>query len=116
MVLGRFGYPRFRTFCPGNGSLTAVQEMTRVKLGAIYLVRTLPPHLYGTPLYPLVRNSASNQMNALVRLKRYIGHGKRFVFVNSLSYSNFNYCLLEWMFSSKRSKLKICKKELFALF
>ena len=38
--------------------------------------------------------SASNQLNALVRLKRYLGHGERFVLVNSFIYSNFNYCPL----------------------
>ena len=43
----------------------------------------------------------------LVRLKRYLGHEERFVLVNSFIYSNFNYCPLVWMFSSKRSLNKI---------
>ena len=51
--------------------------------------------------------SASNQRKALVRLKRYLGHEERFVLVNSFIYSNFNYCPLAWMFSSKRSLNKI---------
>ena len=47
--------------------------------------------------------SASNQLNGLALLKRYLGPEERFVLVNSFIYSNFNYCPLVWMFSSKRS-------------
>ena len=49
----------------------------------------------------IICKSASNQLNALVGLKRYLGHEERFVLVNSFIYSNFNYCPLVWMFSSK---------------
>ena len=49
-----------------------------------------------------VCKSVSNQLNSLVRLKRYLGHEKRFVLVNS-----FNYCPLVWMFLSKASLNKI---------
>ena len=44
----------------------------------------------------------SNQLNVLIRLKKYFGHEERFVLVNSFISSNFNYCPLVWMFSSKR--------------
>ena len=40
-------------------------------------------------------------------MKGYLGHEERFVLVNSFIYSNFNYCPLVWMFSSKRSLNKI---------
>ena len=42
-------------------------------------------------------------LNDLLRLKRYLGPEERFVLVNSFVYSNFNYCPLEWMLSSKES-------------
>ena len=84
MVLRKSWYPHFCTFCPGNDFLTAVQEIAQEKLAAICLVRTLPPLLYGNFLCSLVRNSASDQLNALVGQKRYVGHEKKIVLVNSL--------------------------------
>ena len=50
---------------------------------------------------------ASNQLNVLVRLKRYLGHEERFVLANSFIYSNCNYSSLVWILSSKRSINKI---------
>ena len=38
--------------------------------------------------------SAANQLNALVRLKTFLGSNEREVLVNSFVLSNFNYCLL----------------------
>ena len=61
----------------------------------------------------IICKSASNHLNALVRLKRYLGPEERFVFVNSFIYSNFKYYPLVWMFLYKKN---ICKKEPFALF
>ena len=55
----------------------------------------------------IICKSALNQLDALVRLKRYLGYEERPVLVNSFIYSNFNYCPLVWMFSSKRSLNKI---------
>ena len=66
----------------------------------------------------IICKSASNELNALVRLKRYLGHEEGFVLVNSFIYSNFNYCPLVWMFSSKRSlnKIENLQSEPFVLF
>ena len=50
---------------------------------------------------------AVNQLNALTRLNLFIGLKERVVLVNGLTYSNFYYCLLVWMFSHKRSLNKI---------
>ena len=55
----------------------------------------------------IICKSAPNQLNALLRLKRYLGHEGRFVLVNSFIYSNFDYCPLVWMFSNKRLLNKI---------
>ena len=44
--------------------------------------------------------SASNQLNALIRLKHLLGLEKRKVLVNNFVMSNFNYSSLVWNFSS----------------
>ena len=51
--------------------------------------------------------SASNQPNALIRLKHPLGFKKRKVLVNTFVMSNFNYCSLVWNFSSAQSLNKI---------
>ena len=51
--------------------------------------------------------SAENQLKALTRLKSFLGLKERQVLVNSFICSNFNYCLLVWMFSHKNSLNKI---------
>ena len=51
--------------------------------------------------------SAGNQLNALTRLKSFLGLKERVVLVNSFIYSNFDYCPLVWMFSHKKSLNKI---------
>ena len=68
----------------------------------VHIVSKLNFNLY----IDIICKSASNQLNALVRV-RYLDHGERLVLVNSFIYSNFNYCSLVWMFSSKRSLNKI---------
>ena len=47
--------------------------------------------------------SAGNQLNALIRLKSFLGLKEKEVLVNSFIYSNFNYCPLVWMLSHKKS-------------
>ena len=51
--------------------------------------------------------SAANQLNALVRLKTFLGSNERKVLVNSFVLSNFNYCPLVWFISSSTSLRKI---------
>ena len=51
--------------------------------------------------------SAGNQLNALTRLKSFLGLKERAVLVNSFIYSDFDYCPLVWMFSHKKSLDKI---------
>ena len=52
---------------------------------------------------------ASMQLNALNRLKVYIGNKEMEILINSFIYSNFNYCPLVWHFSSCKSTAKIEK-------
>ena len=51
--------------------------------------------------------SAGNQLNALIRLKSFLGLKEKEVVVNSFIYSNFNYCPLVLMLSHKKSLDKI---------
>ena len=44
--------------------------------------------------------SAANQLNALYRLKRFLGFKVNRILINSYIMANFNYCLLVWMFLS----------------
>ena len=51
--------------------------------------------------------SAANQLNALIRLKRFLGYKEKRILINSYFMANFNYCPLVWMFSSVSSLKKI---------
>ena len=51
--------------------------------------------------------SAANQLNALIRLKRFLGFLERKALVNRFVLSNFNYCTLVWMFAGSKSLTKI---------
>ena len=50
---------------------------------------------------------ASLQLNAIGRLKHYLGKKESKVIVNSFIHSNFNYCPLVWHFSSYKTLRKI---------
>ena len=80
-----------------------IKFASNVKMFGVHIDNKLNFNLH----IDIICKSASNQLNALVRLKRYLGHEERFVLVNSFIYSNFNYCLLAWMFLSKKSLNKI---------
>ena len=51
--------------------------------------------------------SAANQLNALIRLRKFLGFEEKKVLINSYFYSNFNYCPLVWMFSHAKSLKKV---------
>ena len=51
--------------------------------------------------------SAANQLNALIRLKRFLGFKEKRILTNSCFMVNFNYCPLVWMFSIASSLKKI---------
>ena len=51
--------------------------------------------------------SAANQLNALFRLKRFLGFKEKRILINSYFIANLNYCPLFWMFSSASSLKKI---------
>ena len=80
-----------------------IKVVSNVKMLGVHIDSKLNFNLH----IDIICKSALNQPNVLVRLKRYLGHEGKFVLVNSFIYSNFNYCPLVWMFSSKRSLNKI---------
>ena len=51
--------------------------------------------------------SASNQLNALVRLKKFLSFEPKKVLVNSLILSSFDYCPFVWFISSAKSLKKV---------
>ena len=61
---------------------------------------------FDSHIYDLCKK-ASMQLNALNRLRAYIGNKEMEILINSFIYSNFNYCPLVWHFSSWKSTAKI---------
>ena len=55
---------------------------------------------------------ASNQLNAIGRIQKYMGFKEKEVLINSFVYSNFNYCPLVWHFCSSKSMNKIQERAL----
>ena len=54
-------------------------------------------------------NKASNQLNAISRIQKFMGFKEKEILLNSFVYSNFNYCPLVWHFCSAKSVKKIEK-------
>ena len=48
-------------------------------------------------------NNASNQLNAIGRIQKFVGFKEKEVLLNSFVFSNFNYCPLVWYFWSSKS-------------
>ena len=49
---------------------------------------------------------ASNHLNAVSRLHRYLGFKEKEFLINTFVYANFNYCFLIWHFCSAKSVKK----------
>ena len=47
--------------------------------------------------------SAANQLNALIRLRKFLRFEEKKILINSHFYSNFNHCPLVWMFFHAKS-------------
>ena len=74
-----------------------------VKLLGIHLDNRLNFNLH----INTICKSASNQLNALVRLKKFLSFEQKKVLVNSFILSNFDYCPLVWFISSAKSLKKV---------
>ena len=53
-----------------------------------------------SPYISNICKSAANQLNALIRLQKFLSFKEKKVLINSYFLANFNYCPLVWMFSS----------------
>ena len=80
-----------------------IEASSSVKLLGVQIDNKLNFNLHITNIF----RSATNQLNALIRLKQFLSFEAKKVLVNSYFYSNFNYCPLVWMFSSAKSLNKI---------
>ena len=60
-------------------------------------------------------NKASNQLNAISRMQKFMDFKEKEILLNSFVYSNFNYCPLVWHFCSAKSVKKIEKMQERAL-
>ena len=58
---------------------------------------------------------ASDELNAIGRVQKYMGFKEKEMLLNSFVLSNFNYCPLLWHFCSSKSLKKIEKLEEQAL-
>ena len=54
-----------------------------------------------------IYKSAANQLNALIRLQKFLSLQEKKISINSYFMANFNYCPLVWMFSNAVSLKKI---------
>ena len=61
---------------------------------------------------------ASNQLNAISRIQKFMGFKEKEILLNSFAYSSFNYCPLLWHFCSARlvKKIEKYKNELLEYF
>ena len=89
-----------KQFLIGND---VVEVASSVKLLGIHIDDQLSFNLHISNIC----KSASKQLNALVRLKSFLGFEERKVLINSFILSNFNYCPLVWSISSAKSLNKV---------
>ena len=82
-----------------------------VKLLGIHLDNRLNFNLH----INTICKSASNQLNALVRLKKFLSFEQKKVLVNSFIFYNFDNCPLVWFISFSKSLKKIEKLQTPAL-
>ena len=60
-----------------------------------------------SPHISKICKSASNQLNALIKLQKFVSFKEKTVLINSYFMANFNYFPLIWMFSNAVSPKKI---------
>ena len=80
-----------------------IKSVLSVELLGIHLDDTLNFNLHISNIC----RSAANQLNALIRLKIYLNFNEKRLLINSYIISNFNYCLLVWIFFTAKCPNKI---------
>lgn len=74
-----------------------IKFVSNVKMSGVHIDDKFNSNLH----IDIICKLASNQLDALVRVKKYLGLEKRSALVNSSNYSNFNYCPFMWIFQIK---------------
>ena len=75
-----------------------IKALSSVKLLGVQTDNQLNSNLH---ISNICRSSA-NQLNTLIRLKRFLAFEEKATLISSYLCSNFNYCPLVWMFSSAK--------------
>ena len=83
---------KMKNYYPLNINDLTINSENSVKLLGIETDNKLP---FEQHIYTLC-NKASNQLNAIGRIQKFMGFKEKEVLLNSLVYSNFNYCPLVW--------------------
>ena len=96
---------------PLNINDLTINSENRVKLLDIEIDKKLSCEQHISALC----NKASNQLNAIGRIQKFMGFKEKEVLLNSFVYSNFNYCPLIWHFYSSKFLYKIKKIQELAL-
>ena len=90
--------------CHTNETLKTGDKITKVsssvKLLGVQIDDQLSFNLH-------ICRSAANQLNALIRLKRFLDFEEKNTLINSYFYSNFNHFPLVWMFFSAKLLNKV---------
>ena len=81
----------------------AVKVKSSVKLFGVQIDAELNFNLHIADIC----RSAVNQLNVLIRLRKFLGFEEKKVLINSYFYSNFSFCPLVWMFSHANSPKKV---------
>ena len=80
-----------------------VKVVSSMKLLGLQLDDTLNFNLHISNIC----KSAANQLNALIKLKKFMNFEEKKILINSYFMANFNYCPLVWMLSNASSLKKI---------
>ena len=96
---------KMKDSCPLNINDQKINSENCVKLLGIEIDNKLcfEQHI------PTLCKKASNQLNAIGRIQKYMALKEKEILLNSFVYSNFNYCPLVWHFYSSKSLNKIAK-------
>ena len=81
----------------------SIESTNAVKLLGV----TIDDKLNFTTHISNICRKAGGQLNALLRLRKYLSHDSKKLAINSFVESNFNYCPLAWHFSTYDSNMKI---------
>ena len=93
--------------CHANETLKIGDKIIKVSSSIKLLGVQIDDKLIANVHISNICRSAANQLNALIKLKRFLDFEEQKTLINSYFYSNFYYFPLVWMFSSVKSLNKV---------